>query len=197
MTIVQHDHDIPVSEFENIARAVERESDSVRLEYIGGRMGFKFIPDGDHSRILNWLLMIFVPFSPQLFLHVTGQGLKVDPYRQGRARPDGVLAPLDAFVGYGEWAPADKVSMMVEVTSRDSDTNQRDRVEKPTAYARTAIPIYLLIDRESAEIVVHSEPTPGSGRYRRVRRFAFGHPVPLPAPIDITLDTVSLQDWVD
>lgn len=36
MAIVHKDHDVSASEFEIIARAVERESDSVRLEYIDG-----------------------------------------------------------------------------------------------------------------------------------------------------------------
>ncbi|MGF6886196.1 hypothetical protein ABIA39_000163 [Nocardia sp. GAS34] len=153
------------------------------------------MPDGDHNRILNWLLVLLLPLNPGLFLHVAGQGLRIGPYRQGRARPDGVLAPLDAFVGCGEWANADAVSMVVEVTLHDSDTNQRDRVEKPSAYAASSISMYLLIDREKTEVVLYSEPA--DGEYQDVHRFAFGRPVPLPEPIGITLDTTPLQDWVD
>lgn len=58
--------------------------------------------------------------------------------------------------------------MVVEATSHYFDTNQRDRVEKPS-----------------------------DGEYQEVRRYAFGCPVPLPEPIGITLDTTPLQDWVD
>lgn len=59
---------------------------------------------------------------------VTGQGLKVDSYRKGRARPDGILAPIDHFAGQGEWADPQGVLAVVEVTSWDFDTNARDRV---------------------------------------------------------------------
>lgn len=87
------------------------------------------------------------------------------------------------------------VCWRLEVTSYDSDTNQRDRVEKPSAYAASSIPMYLLIDREKAEVVFHSEPV--DGRYAEVHRYAFGRPVPLPEPIGLTLDTAPLRDWVD
>ena len=61
----------------------------------------------------------------------------IETCREGRARPDGSLVPADAFVGQGEWADPAPVLMVVEVTSYDSDTDRRDRVEKPRAYAET------------------------------------------------------------
>ncbi|WP_445518693.1 hypothetical protein [Streptomyces sp. NEAU-174] len=42
------------------------------------------------------------------------QGLKVETYRNGHARPDGTHAHSDAFVGHGAWADADPVLMVVE-----------------------------------------------------------------------------------
>ncbi|MFC9996177.1 Uma2 family endonuclease [Nocardia sp. NPDC127526] len=194
MTAIDREPDLTTDDFEALARAAERETEGVQLEYIGGRLGVKAVPDGDHNRIFLWLMLLLMPFSPGLILH-PGQGLKVATYGKGRARPDGALAPLDAFVGTDEWAPVEPVVMAVEITSRDTDTNKRDRVEKPTAYAQSKIPIYLLIDRDKAEVIVYSEPD--GTRYEEARRFAFGRPVPLPAPLNITLDTTPLQDWVD
>jgi Uma2 family endonuclease len=194
MTAVEEDP-ILTAEFESIARAVERETEGVQVELIGGRLGVKRVPDGDHGRILNWLLLLLMPLSPGQFLHVIGQGLAVGAYRKGRARPDGILAPLDAFVGAGEWASPESVVMTVEVTSHDSDTNLRDRVEKPVAYAQAGIPIYLLIDREAGKVVVHSQPDEDG--YQDVHSYAFGREVTLPGPIGIALDTASLADWVD
>ncbi|MFD4404020.1 hypothetical protein ACFWPH_14800 [Nocardia sp. NPDC058499] len=46
---------------------------------------------------------MFILARPELFLSIE-QGLQVEAYRKGRARPDGVLADADAFVGQGEWA---------------------------------------------------------------------------------------------
>ncbi|MEV6767634.1 Uma2 family endonuclease [Nocardia sp. NPDC051030] len=194
MTPDDQDPGLTTTEFETIAHIVERETEGVQLEYIAGRMSRKALPDGTHGRILIWLLLLLVPSSPGLFLHL-GQGLRLAAYRDSRARPDGVVAPLEAFVGCGEWASPEAVVMAVEVTSRDSDTNQRDRVDKPRAYAQSGIPLYLLIDRTTAEVIVYSEPD--SHRYQLESRYAFGRPVPLPKPLDITLDTAPLQDWVD
>lgn len=83
---------------------------------------------------------------------------RVETYRKGHARPGGVPVPMDAFVGQGEGASADGVLMVVEVTSKDGDTDVRDRVEKPSAYAESQLPVHLLIDRDSQEVKVHSEP---------------------------------------
>ncbi|WP_040812998.1 Uma2 family endonuclease [Nocardia concava] len=193
MTAVDREPDIDTDEFETLARLTERETEGVQLEYLGGRMGVKAVPDGDHNRIILWLMMLLLPLSPGLVLH-QNQGLTVESYRKGRARPDGVLAPLEAFVGTGEWAPSDQVVMAVEVTSRDSDTNRRDRIEKPRAFAQSEIPLYLLIDRDNAEVVVYAEPN--GKAYQQICKYAFGQQVPVPAPLDLIIDTTPLQDWV-
>lgn len=150
--------------------------------------------DAEHNRILHWLLLALMPLSPRLFLHIAGQGLEVGSYRKGRARPDAVLAPIDAFLGQGEWASSDAVSMAVEVTSWDRDTTQRDRVDKPAVFAETGVPIYLLIDRDSAEVVVHSKPD--GGQYLVVQRYAIGLELTLPDPVGATLDTAPLRQWI-
>ncbi|WP_433522407.1 Uma2 family endonuclease [Nocardia pseudovaccinii] len=193
--LASEDGPIFTTEFESIARAVERETEGVQVELIGGRLGVKRVPDGDHGRILNWLLLLLLPLNPELFLHVIGQGLAVGSCRKGRARPDGILAPPDSFAGAGEWASPDAVVMAVEVTSHDSDTNQRDRIEKPLAYAQAGIPIYLLIDREAGKIVVHSQPDEDG--YQDLHRYPFGSAVSLPKPVSITFDTESLKDMGD
>jgi Uma2 family endonuclease len=51
--------------------------------------------------------------------------------------------------------------MVVEVTSHDADTDQRDRLEKREGYAAAEIPVYLLIDREDCSLTVHAEPQDG------------------------------------
>lgn len=180
-------------EFEELARLAGRVSEGIRLEFIEGRLGAKGVADGDHGRILQWLIRMFILARPELFLSVE-QGLKVDAYRTGRARPDGTLADADAFVGQGEWADPDPVLMVVEVTSRDSDTEQRDRREKPIAYAATGIPIYLLIDREFGEITVFTQPS--GARYQRRVTVSIGDSVELPDPVGVTLDTGPIKAWV-
>ncbi|WP_413100422.1 Uma2 family endonuclease [Streptomyces sp. Inha503] len=188
-------HDRPQmlpEEFEEYARLAARVAEGVRWEFINGKIGVTPVPDGDHGRIIQWLARICIQTHPDLWLH--DQGLKVETYRNGHARPDGTLAHSDAFVGQGEWADAEPVLMVVEVTSYDSDTDRRDRVEKPRAYAETGIPVYLLVDREAGELTVFSEPD--GVRYESTKTVPFGKPLTLPAPVGVTLDTEPLQDWV-
>ncbi|MEZ0094789.1 Uma2 family endonuclease [Streptacidiphilus sp. EB129] len=191
MTAISDRPQMLPQEFEEFARLAARSAEGVRLEFINGKLGVKSVPDGDHGRIIQWLTRICIQTRPDLWLH--DQGLLVQTYRSGHARPDGVLAPSEAFVGQGDWAGTDEVLMVVEVTSYDSDTDQRDRVEKPRAYAETGIPVYLLIDRDSGVVTVHGEPD--GIRYETTQTVPFGKAVVLPAPIGITLDTEPLKDW--
>ncbi|MFF3730060.1 Uma2 family endonuclease [Streptomyces sp. NPDC002476] len=179
--------------FEDLARHAIRAEEALRLEFVNGKLGVKAVPDGDHGRIIAWLTRICMQSDPGNWLFAE-QGLRIGTYRKGNARPDGSLASLDTFVGQGEWASPDGVLMVVEVTSYDEDTDRRDRVEKPRAYAETGIPVYLLIDRDTCEVKVHSEPD--GVRYERVVTVPYGKTVELPDPVGIELDTEPLKDWV-
>ncbi|WP_455359910.1 Uma2 family endonuclease [Streptomyces sp. SYSU K21746] len=181
-----------LEQFEALAAAAAREADGLRLEFIDGKLGVKAVPDGLHETITMWLVRQCLQHNPALDLH-TGQGLKIQTYRKGRARPDGTLAPVGHFVRAGEWAAPDGVLMTVEVTSHDRDTNQRDRIDKPRAYAESGIPVYLLVDREVGEVTVYSEPVGGS--YQERHTAAFGKTVTLPDPVGVTLDTERLKAW--
>ncbi|MEU8997204.1 Uma2 family endonuclease [Streptomyces caniferus] len=187
-------HIMETEHFEEAARILARLEEGARLELIDGKVKSKPMPDGDHGRIIQWLLRICMQHRPELFLDPS-QGLKAEAHRKGRLRPDASLVPSDAFVGQGEWADPDPVLMVVEVTSHDSDTDQRDRVEKPLAYAKTGIPLYLLIDRQECRMVVYSEPD--DGRYETVHTVPFGKTLHLPDPVGITLETEQLKDWVN
>lgn len=182
-----------VEEFEVIASAAP---ETVTLEFIDGRIEAKPVADGDHDTIIMWLLRQCMQTRPELDLYVTNRGLKIGGYRNGRARPDGVLAPVGHFAGTGEWGDPDGVLMAVEVTSYDGDTDRRDRQQKPVAYAEAGIPVYLLIDRDSCEVVVYINPAPDRSCYLDVHRAPFGEQVALPDPVGITLDTETLKNYV-
>ncbi|MDT0549890.1 Uma2 family endonuclease [Streptomyces lonegramiae] len=182
-----------VEEFEEIASAAP---ETVLLEFINGRIEEKYVPDGDHREIVKWLQKRCMQNRPDLWLYANDCGLKVEAYRKGRARPDGVLAPDGRFAGDGEWSDTDGVLMTVEVTSHDRDTNRRDRIEKPAAYATAGIPVYLLVDRDACALIVQTNPDPKSGRYRDTHEAPFGEQVVLPEPVGITLDTDVLKSYV-
>ncbi|WSY86905.1 Uma2 family endonuclease [Streptomyces sp. NBC_00876] len=179
--------------FEDLARHAIRVDEALRLEFVNGKLGVKAVPDGDHGRIIVWLTQICMRSDPRNWLFAE-QGLHIDTYRKGNARPDGALARLDTVAGQGEWADPAAVLMLVEVTSYDEDTDRRERVEKPRAYAETGIPVYLLIDRETCEVKVHSQPD--GVRYETVVTVPFGKTVRLPDPVGIELDTEPLKNWV-
>ncbi|WP_419996742.1 Uma2 family endonuclease [Streptomyces boninensis] len=184
---------LAAKDFEELAKAAERLAVPVRLEYIYGRIGVKGVTDGDHGEIIGWLQEQCMQFRPQLRVYSSGIGLEVEGYRKGRAKPDLILAPKGAFAGHGDWASTEQVLMVVEVTSYDTDTDRRDRKEKPWAYAEAEIPVYLLIDRDAGTITVHSRPV--SGRYRDLHTVDFGERVGLPDPVGIALDTEELKDY--
>lgn len=186
---------LSVDMFERITEFAEREDETVRFEFIDGRIGLKKATNGNHGAITMWLIRQCMRARPELDLNPL-QGLKVEAYRQGRARPDGVLAPVDHFVGQGDWADPHGVLMAVEITSYDSDTHNRDRVEKPRAYAEAGIPVYLLIDRDSLSVLVHSDPDLEDG-YRDIHVVRLGGKVALPDPVGIKLDTEELKLYFD
>ncbi|MEV8324478.1 Uma2 family endonuclease [Kitasatospora sp. NPDC056731] len=179
-------------EFEELARLAARTIEGVRLEFLNGRLGVKPLRDGNHGRVLEWLVRSCLQARPELWLH--SHGLRVQGARGGRAHPDGMLAPSEALTGQGEWVSADEALMVAEVTSYESVADHRVRVEKPRAYAETGIPVYLLIDRDSAEVTVYSQPD--GVRYETAQILLFGKTVHLPEPVGISLDTEPLKNWV-
>ncbi|MER5915531.1 Uma2 family endonuclease [Streptomyces sp. NPDC001982] len=186
---------LSVDMFERIAEFAAHEDETVRFEFIDGQIGLKKVTNGNHGAITMWLICHCMRAQPDLDLNPT-QGLKIGAYRKGRARPDGVLAPVDHFVGHGEWADPDGVLMVVEITSYDSDTHRRDRVEKPQAYGEAGIPVHLLIDRDRMKVVVHSDPDSRIG-YHNIRVVELGEKVTLPDPVGFELDTEDLKGYVD
>ncbi|WP_435194051.1 Uma2 family endonuclease [Streptomyces sp. NRRL F-5630] len=188
-TAVDHRPQMSTEDFEELsAHAPE----TVTLEFLGGKIGVKAVPDGYHNAIMLWLLRRCIQARPDLDLWIE-QSLQVEGYRKGRARVDGVLAPVDHYAVPEEWVSPEGALMAVEVTSYDADTNRRDRVEKPAAYAEAGIPLYLLIDRDSRESVVHSEPE--GGKYRTIHSYLLGADFSLPG-LGIALATEDLKRYV-
>lgn len=59
-----------------------------------------------HNTIVTWLAPRCMQSRPDLDLY-QGQGLRVEAYRGGRAKPDAEIAPEARFAGHGEWADPD------------------------------------------------------------------------------------------
>ncbi|MET7782282.1 Uma2 family endonuclease [Streptomyces mirabilis] len=182
---------LDIDEFEELAAVAP---DTVRLEYIKGKLEVKAMPDGNHREIFVWLQEQCMQYRPDLRLYPES-GIKAEAYRNGRARTDGAVAQRGHFRGHGEWSDTEGILMAVEITSHDRDTDRRDRVDKPAGYAAASIPIYLLVDRDNNTVVVFSDPK--DGRYQESRSYPWGSVVELPAPVGITLNTEELKDYAD
>lgn len=182
-----------VEQFEALAADAERLDGGARYELVHGKLGVKDVPDGDHGEIIAWLIEEFSRTRPRLRSYPEQQ-LKIERYRNGRARPDLLLAPPNSFKGQGDWPAPDPVAAVVEVTSFDRDARQRDSVDKPRAYAETGIPVYLVVDRIEDKVIVYSDPD--GQAYRSVERVPVGQQVHLPEPVSLTLDTEPLQEWI-
>ncbi|GAA2387808.1 Uma2 family endonuclease [Streptomyces glaucosporus] len=175
-----------VEEFEQLEASAP---ETVTLEFVRGELRVKPVPDGDHGEIIRWLLKRCMVQRPESYLYPE-QGLIVEKYGNGRARPDGALAPEMYFAGRGEWSDPSGVLMVVEVTSTRPG---KDRTEKPDGYAEAGIPVHLLVDRERQELVVRSRPE--KGRYRDVHTTTgLGEELRLPDPVGIVLATEELKE---
>src|SRR5262245_25375022 len=98
-----------VEDFEELASTAP---ETVRLEFVNGKIEVKAVPDGKHHEIIRWLMRVCMQHRPDLWLYPEC-GLKIEKYRKGRARPDGSLAPPMHFIDAGDWADPDGVLMAV------------------------------------------------------------------------------------
>ncbi|RKN36897.1 Uma2 family endonuclease [Streptomyces hoynatensis] len=160
-----------------------------RAELIEGEIVVTPPPDGGHQDTID-LVVRQVYAHSRVAMQQSGNSGLLLPAGEGcprnRVIADLVFAPLQArlFAHAGSWMPPDGVAMVVEVTSSRAE---RDRVAKRRCYARGAIPLYLLIDREESAVTLFSEPS--NADYRAHTTTPTGKPVPLPEPFAFDLDT--------
>ncbi|WP_419996022.1 Uma2 family endonuclease [Streptomyces boninensis] len=122
---------------------------------------------------------------PEREVRVAANDPVEDAEPKDRVIPDLVLAPRRSFQDELEWHDPAPVLLAAEVTART--TVRVDRVKKLAGYARAAIPVYLLIDREAGAVWIYSEPE--GGKYTRATRAELSKPIVLPEPFDFELDT--------
>ncbi|MFE2375948.1 Uma2 family endonuclease [Streptomyces sp. NPDC059398] len=160
-----------------------------RAELIEGEIVVTPPPDGDHEDCIN-LIAKQVTRGSRTDMDFSGnKGLKL---RSGggcpknHAIPGGTFAPtaLRLFRGAEPWMPCDGVALVAEVTSSKPRT---DREGKRRCYARGAIPLYLLVDREESSVTLFSDPE--NDDYRQHCTIPFGKTLALPEPFAFDLET--------
>jgi Uma2 family endonuclease len=84
-----------------------------------------------------------------------------------------------------EWVfPGAECQLIVEVTSPHQEPRDYG---KATAYARSRVPVYLVVDQAARLCVVFTEPE--GDRYLTRHEVPFGKPVTLPLDPPVTLET--------
>ncbi|WP_327316506.1 Uma2 family endonuclease [Streptomyces sp. NBC_01235] len=158
-----------------------------RVELIEGEICVTPPANGEHEEIVSEVADQVVERRRDRSLrNYTGIGLNVPGASEtGHVVPDLVIAPKGSFDDQEEWHEPSGVVLVAEVTS--TSTADRDRDKKIHGYARAGIPVYLLIDREEAEVIVYSEPS--GDDYAQAPKHKLGLAVPLPAPLGFELDT--------
>jgi Uma2 family endonuclease len=163
-----------------------------RAELVEGEIVVTPPPDGDHEDYIGLIVNQVIRRSRTDMQFSGNKGLKL---RSGggcpkdHLVPDGTFAPMDCACtgGADPWMPCDGVAMVMEVTSAKP---QADREAKRRCCVRAGIPLYLLVDRETAQVTVFSEPKDDDYREHCAR--PFGKPIALPEPFAFDLDTADL-----
>ncbi|GAA0664600.1 hypothetical protein GCM10009535_50400 [Streptomyces thermocarboxydovorans] len=160
-----------------------------RAELIEGEIVVTPPPDGDHEDYIELIMSQVVRKSRTDMQFSGNKGLRLqrgEGCPKDHVIPDGTFAPrkLRLYRGADPWMPSDGVAMVLEVTSTKP---RADREAKRRCYARSRIPLYLLVDREASSVTLFSDPE--NGDYRQLCTRPFGKPLPLPDPFGFELDT--------
>lgn len=155
-----------------------------KAEVIEGNIVVSPSPSRRHG-LISWLLQAQISGHLPTGL-VPTNNITVDLTATGeRYIPDLLVVDEDALRS-DEWLlPVSDAELVVEIVSPSSARD--DRVSKVRGYAASGVPIYLLVDPLERAITLFTEP---SGKcYQQVHRVAFGKPITLPAPYDVTIDS--------
>lgn len=154
-----------------------------RVEIIEGKITMSASPFGKHALIIADIRRAITPTLPaslELVEQVTLQEPELSRYE-----PDLGLWPRKTLDTDTEWVFAgEECRFVLEVTSPRQE--QRDYA-KTRGYARSGVPVYLVVDRAVRACVLFTEPE--GGRYRHRREIPFGRPVTLPLETSVTIET--------
>ncbi|MET9500454.1 Uma2 family endonuclease [Streptomyces sp. NPDC006622] len=160
-----------------------------RAELVEGEIVVTPPPDGDHEDYIGLIVSQVIRRSRTAMQFSGNKGLKLEKAEgcpKDHVIPDGTFAPevLRLYRGAAPWMPCQGVVMVLEVTSTKP---KADREVKRRCHARAGIPLHLLVDRESSEVMLLSDPSQGD--YRKRSTLSFGKPLPLPEPFAFDLET--------
>ncbi|MBZ4322282.1 Uma2 family endonuclease [Streptomyces huiliensis] len=179
----------------------------IRAEYFEGMVVVPPQPDFQHGKVIGNLYRQLCAAGFDDLAHL-GMGFRtgVDSDGTGECETTSLAIP-DFYVlrrepteldeayrkAHKGWYPVDLLALVGEVTSSNHET---DTGPKYRSYAAAGIPIYVIINRRSGHVHVHSDPDgdvrqPARSHYRTTTTTELGGKVPLPGPYP-PLDTAFL-----
>lgn len=172
----------------DLGERLAAELPGIRVELYAGWIVVSGLPEIRHNDVVCALIMQLFDFLRErrwVFYQTVGVS---NPATREHVIPDLLVAPRGAPRCGSNTLDGHSVLLAVEVTSPSGATD--DRTHKWVFYGRTRVPLYLLLDLERGEVVLHSDPFDGG--YRDSVTVTWGKPLPLPEPFEITIDTGDL-----
>nr|WP_236544032.1 Uma2 family endonuclease [Spiractinospora alimapuensis] len=150
------------------------------VEILRGQIHVTPAPVPIHNRIADRICYQLLGLSGERVPSVSGTGIAPDIHEGDYVIPDLIVTTEAALDEDRPMVPAAEIDLVAEVVSVSCPN--KDVRELPEVYAEWRIPVYLLVDPRSGDIILHTEPV--AGVYRQQRPFRFGDVVPLPALLD-------------
>jgi Putative restriction endonuclease len=155
-----------------------------RVEIVEGNITVTAKPFGRHASIVRWIRMAIEPTLPPeefgFYENLTCEEPEIDRYI-----PDLGMWPVEYIDSDEEWVfSAEMCAFAVEVTPPGQA--ERDYA-KAAGYARSGVPVYLIVDRTRRICVVLTEPE--GGAYKNRHEEPFGKAITLPLDQPVTIET--------
>jgi Uma2 family endonuclease len=159
-----------------------------RVEVINGRIVVNPMPTFAHACIVFELMFQLAGIAKERGWKVINEiSIFLGP-QSDRYRPDLVAVPRKPRMWGEDHIYADQTLLVVEVVSPSSVTDDHD--VKPRKYAAAGAPLCLIVDPLDKKVRLLSEP--GEKGYEKETEAVLGHPIDLPEPWELTLDTAQL-----
>ncbi|MFG2482197.1 MULTISPECIES: Uma2 family endonuclease [Streptomyces] len=160
-----------------------------KVEIIGGTVRVAPRVANRHALIASVVQGALSPALPETWGVYQRQSVAV-PSCRAMLTPDLLVLDSSVLVESATecYVPAERAVLVAEITSLS--TAAQDRTEKPAAYARAGIALYLLIDAHAPggpTVTLYGEPK--QDVYRVLRAGRFGDTFHLPTPFGVVLDT--------
>ncbi|GAA3649216.1 Uma2 family endonuclease [Streptomyces chitinivorans] len=159
--------------------------DGYRAEIIGGNIVMSPWSQKFYMPVMRSLRSQLEPHAPSGHIVDVAPFLFTFPGAERAYGPDVYAVAEKAFDGHGRYVDGEALSLVAELTS--DSTRETDRTDKVSAYGRSGVPVYLLLDMEEQAATVFWRPSERG--YDSRLTTPFGEPLRIPEPFGCDLDT--------